>query len=87
VENEHLSKRLPDGHARIQGRVWVLEDDLQLLATLSQRAGVPRINLLSGEEHFPGRRLLQEQYAPARCRFSAAALAHQRQRLSAPHLK
>ena len=37
VEEECLAQRLPDGHPRIQGRVRILEDDLELPAAQSHR--------------------------------------------------
>src|SRR5699024_5125541 len=50
---------IADGHARVQGGVWVLEDDLNSPPILSQRGSPHRRDVGAAEQHLSGRGFLQ----------------------------
>src|SRR5215469_3158247 len=79
VQRKRLGENLPDGHARIEGGIGVLEDELRVAA---QR---PELTLLEGRDiatvETDASRCWfdQPQHQPAERRFTAAGFAYERE--------
>src|SRR2546423_1292627 len=71
-----------DGHARIQRRDWILEDDLHLTAQRAQLASVERAYVLAFERYVAGSRLQQAENGAARRRLAAPRLPDNAERLT-----
>src|SRR6266567_7642067 len=82
VERERLGEHLADGHARIERRVRVLEDDLQRASPRAQALRVECEKVFALELDRSRGRLDQTQDQPAGGRLPATRLADQRQRLA-----
>ena len=82
VNDERLLDDRADAHPRIQRRVRILEDDLEVPARAAQFAGreLPDVQLL--EPDLARRRLDQPQHAPPGRRLAAPGLADEAERLA-----
>src|SRR2546422_1484467 len=65
VNLEWLAQRLADGHARIEGAVGILEDDLHPAAQRSESSTVEREDIGPFEKDSSRSRLLQSQHGAA----------------------
>jgi hypothetical protein len=82
-----LGHDLAHRHARVQGRVRVLEDDLHAPAQRSERAlGQPR-DLLAVEEDASERRLDEPEHRASQRALAAPGFADEPQRLAGPDVK
>ena len=79
---DRLRDDFADRHSRIERRVRILEDHLQVPALLAQLARRQVRQVRASEEHFAGRRLDQPQDRAAERGLAAAGLADQAQRLA-----
>jgi hypothetical protein len=77
-----LRQHLPHCHARIQGAVRILKNNLQGTAPRAQRPGAERREVLALEPDLARRGLDEAQREAPRGGFAAAGFAHQRQRLA-----
>src|SRR5689334_12677180 len=75
VDPQRLGHDLADGHARVERRVRILEDDLQLTAGLAQRRAPLRRELFAFEPDGARGRRDELQHRPAERRLAAARLA------------
>src|SRR5262249_19801114 len=82
VDGERLVEDLAHGHARIERRVGILEDDLRALAERAQRAGGGPGDVGAVDDHAARARLVQTQDGAADRRLAAARLADEAQRLA-----
>ena len=82
VQAQRLGQDLAHGHARIERRVGVLEDDLHVAAERAQRLAIGGAHVASLETDLAGGRLDQAQHQAAGRRLAAAGLADERQRLA-----
>ena len=82
MERQRLGQDLADGHARIERRIGILEDDLRIAAEGAQFVGVQCEQIASLEANSSRIRLDQAQHQPADGGFAAAGFADQRQRLA-----
>src|SRR5262249_22192641 len=82
VDLERLGDRGADGHARVQGRVRVLEDHLHVPAQRPERALRQPLDRLPVEDDAPRRRLVQPKQSATERRLAAARLADEAQRLA-----
>ncbi len=82
VHEQAEGHRILDGQARVERRVGILEDQLHVAAQAlhARRPGGPHI--LAGEDQGPRIRLDQSENQPGQCRFPAAGLADDTQRLA-----
>ena len=75
-QDKRLTDRLLHGHARIQGGIWVLENNLYgILAQLLQLLGVDAGDILALEQDLAVRTLMQVNQGAAQCGLAAAGLA------------
>src|SRR5690606_36256920 len=81
VEEDRLTNRVADRHARIEGGVWVLEDDLQVAPDRSHRLLVERRNVPPLVDDPPAGRPVQIENGEAGRRLATAALPDEAQRL------
>src|SRR5438876_371501 len=65
VDDQRLSDDRAHGHARVEGGVGILEDDLHVAAKVPQRALVEGGDVLAFEVDLARRRLDEPQDAPA----------------------
>ena len=88
TRDSKVAQRLGDDvahrHARVQGRVGVLEDHLDLLAHPAQLLATQLGHVHVPEEHAARRGGLEPNDDPAQRRLSAAGLADEAQRLALP---
>ena len=82
VDRQRLAHDIADAHARVERRVRILKDDLQMPPRLAQLARPEREHVLILEPHFAGARLDQPQHAPARRRLARAGFADEPERLA-----
>ena len=82
VHEEAEGHRILDGQARVERGVGILEDQLHVAAQAlhARRPGGPHI--LAGEDQGPRIRLDQSENQPGQCRFPAAGLADDTERLA-----
>src|SRR6202521_387937 len=84
VNLEWLADDAADRHARVQARVWVLEDHLHLAAHLAQLPATPRGQVFAEEVHGAARRLVELQDRPTRRALAAPGFTDQAEGLAAP---
>ncbi len=84
---DRLCDDVRDGHARIQGAIGVLEDELHLLACLRERLSLERREILAVEDDLARRGLREAQDALAGRRLATAGLADDSKRLAAVQLE
>jgi hypothetical protein len=84
---ERFGDDVPDGHARIQRCVGILEDDLQLAACLPHLPPVRFRQVLALEDDRAFGRLQQLQDAVAGRRLTRAGLADEPERLAGMHIE
>ena len=78
-----LGNDFADGHAGVQGSVWILEDDLDILAELQQILALEGGDVLAVEYDLAGGWLIQLHHGSAAGGLAAAGLAYQAQGLAA----
>ena len=83
VHGERLGDDLADGHARVERRVRVLEDELHLAAERLEGLALEREHIGPVELMEPARRLEKPDEAPPGRRLAATGLTHQSERLAA----
>ena len=81
---QRLGDDVLGAHARIERRVGVLEDDLQVLAVGTHVGAGELVDARTVEMDFAGRRLDQLEDQLAGGRLAAAGFAHQAQRFAGP---
>src|SRR5687768_1478802 len=79
VRPQRLSNYVPDGHARVEGGVRVLEDHLHVATHRPQILSLCARDVAPTEDDVPSRRLVELEDGAPRCALSAARLAHQPQ--------
>ena len=79
VQRQWLGQDLADGHARVERRIGVLEDDLGIAAEGAQLLRIQCAQVAALEADPAGIRLDQPQHQPAHRRFAAAGFTDQRQ--------
>jgi hypothetical protein len=82
VHAQRLADDLAHGHARIQRRVRILEDDLQLAAHLAHARRVNCVMSWPLKMILPSGRLEQLDHGAAEGRLAAAGLADEPERLA-----
>ena len=82
VDDERLGDDLADGHARVQARVGVLEDELHVMAHALELALVHVSHVLALEHHLAVRGVREAHDAAARRGLAAARLAHEAEGLA-----
>ena len=82
VDDDGLADDAPHGHARVQGGVGVLEDDLHAAAHAADVAAPHLGEVLPLEDDVAGGGLVEHQHTAADGGLAAAALAHQAQGLA-----
>ena len=87
VHDERLRDDVADGHARVERRVRVLEDDLQLAPHLAHLLAAERRQLAPVEADRAAGRLEQPQDAVAGRGLARAGLADEAERLALPDLE
>ena len=87
VDLERVGDDLAHAPARIERRVRVLEDHLQLAPVRPQLAVRERRDVVAAEAQRAARRLEQPDEEPAERRLAAAGLADDAERLAAAHLE
>ena len=87
VHEQRLADDLAGGHARVERRVRILEDDLEALAQAAQLVRRQARQLDAVEAHRPARGGDELHGAAGRRRLAAARLADERQRLAALHVE
>jgi hypothetical protein len=87
VDDERLADDGAHGHPRVQRRVGVLEDDLEVAPERAERPLVHGRDVLALEPDLAGRRLDEPQDAAARRRLPASRLAHEPERLAGVDLE
>ncbi len=87
MEQDRLAHRLADGHARVEGGIGVLEDDLQVAPVGAHAALVEDGQILALEHHLAGGRLVQVQDGEAGGGLAAAGFADKAQRLALDDLE
>jgi hypothetical protein len=87
VDAEALGDQVADLHAWVEGADGVLKDDLHVTAHLLEalRAQADDVDAVEGD--LARRRLEQPQQRAAERRLAAAGLAHEAERLAAPHVE
>src|SRR5262249_37072452 len=84
---ERLAHAVANPHARIERRVGVLEDDLEVAARAPEIAGAERIRIAVAELQGPGGGLQQADYGASERRLSRPGLADDPEGLAGPHRK
>jgi hypothetical protein len=84
VHAQRLRNDLAHRHARIERRVWILEDDLQLAAHVAHAAAAPIRDVLAVEDELPLGRRKKLDHGPPERRLAATGLADQAQGLACP---
>ena len=79
VDVHALRDNLSDGHTRVQRSIWVLEDNLDVLAELQQVFSLQGGDVLAVKDNLAGGRFIQLHHSSAAGGFSAAGLAYQTQ--------
>lgn len=82
VDGERLAHGGPDGHARVQRGVGVLEDDLHIAPAPSHGGAVQGEEVLPLEEDLAGGGLLEAEDAPTEGGLAGAGLAHEAEGLA-----
>jgi hypothetical protein len=82
VDDQRLSDDRAHGHARVEGGVGILEDDLHVAAKVAERALVEGGDVLAFEDDLARCRLDEAEDAPAGGGLATSRLAHQPQRLA-----
>jgi hypothetical protein len=72
VNEERLGDYFGHGHARVEGRERVLEDDLHLAAHRPHFATACVRDILAGEQHAAARRFVEPQHRASHSRLAAA---------------
>ena len=86
VDPQRLGDDVAHRHARVQRRVRVLEDDLHARgASAASDAACSVGDVAALEDDLPGRRLDELHHRAPERRLAAAGLAHDAERLAAPH--
>src|SRR5262249_58868046 len=78
---------LPDGHARIERAVGILEDHLHLATNRAERVVVEGREIPPLKHDLAAGRPLELQDTAARRRLAASGLTHEPERLAAPDLE
>src|SRR5262249_25771311 len=76
---KRLGEDLPDGHARIERAIGVLEDELRVAAQRPELTLLKRRDIATVETDASCRWFDQPQHQPAKGRFTAAGFAHERE--------
>src|SRR5690242_21312871 len=87
VDEERVGEDLPDALARVQRRVWILEDHLQLAPERAKLAAREPRDVVAVEADRSGCRLVQANEQAAEGRLAAAGLADDAEGLAAPHVE
>ena len=82
VQHQRLGENLADGHARVERRERVLEDQLHLAAQGAEGGLAQGGDIVAVEDDAAGGRLDQPHHEPPDRRLAAAGLADERQRLA-----
>src|SRR5688500_17788662 len=85
MDVEALAHDLADAHARVERRVWILEDDLDVTASRLELPCVEDEELLALERHAPGSRRDQSEKDLSKRRLSTSRPPHQAERLALVH--
>ena len=87
VDDERLRNDLSDGHAGVQGRIGVLEDELHVAAHLLELLLAHLRDVLALEEHRAAGGTGEVHDAAARGGLAAAGLSHQAEGLASVDVK
>ncbi|MOA01568.1 hypothetical protein D3C78_1209840 [compost metagenome] len=87
VHPQRLHNRVPHRLARIERRIRVLKNKLNIAPQRLQLARRQRIDALAVEDNAAFLRLNQAQQRASGGRFATARLAHQRERFAGPQIK
>ena len=82
-----LADDLPDGHARIERGVGILEDHLHLLAYAGHLGARERGEVRAGEQDLAAGRIVEAEHEAAERGLAAAGLADDCERLAAAHVE
>ena len=87
VDLEGFADDVADRHPRVQRRVRVLEDDLDVAAQPPHRGALLGVHVHPVEDELAGRRLLQPHQHPTQGRLAAAGLPDDAERLALVELE
>jgi hypothetical protein len=76
VDPQGFTDNRADGHSRIQGTIWILEDDLHLSTRPAELRRIHLANILASEKYLTSCGLDETQDSAAHCGFPAARFAN-----------